>query len=74
MKIRSSSVPKAGGKNPRAADKQVKTMTASHLSEEKINDVLTRVRVLAWKGQHTQAIELATQELSRSEWHSDLLI
>ena len=30
-----------------------------------------RVRELAWIGQHAQAIDLATEALSRSDWQSD---
>src|SRR6185436_1273804 len=31
------------------------------------NDIIERVRTLAWTGQHAQAIELATQTLSTSK-------
>src|SRR5215211_5511166 len=36
------------------------------------SQIISRVRELAWAGQHSQAIELASQELSKSDWQSDL--
>lgn len=37
------------------------------------NELLDRVPVLVWQGQHAQAIELATRELSKSDWQYALL-
>ena len=42
---------------------------AKRLSSEKTDrDIIERARLLAWTGQHAQAIELVTEELSKSDW------
>lgn len=76
MEIKSSSASKAGRtageSKPRTVSEQVKTRNTFNLSKEKINELLTQVRALVWTGQHAQAIELATQELSRSGLKPDM--
>src|SRR5215207_5406383 len=34
------------------------------------SQIISRVRELAWTGQHAQAIDLASQELSKADWQS----
>ncbi len=69
MTRKSSAVNKAvkrsAGK-PKAATKQDKkrgAKTVINLSEERIKELLTQARELAWTGQHVKAIDLCTQVL-----------
>jgi GAF domain-containing protein/CheY-like chemotaxis protein/tetratricopeptide (TPR) repeat protein len=46
---------------------KISSGTASNLSQEKPNELLTQARELAWAGQHSKAIEVCTRALTHSK-------
>src|SRR5919109_2695375 len=54
-------------KKSSTVSKTIKKLAAKEESAQ----IMVQVRQLAWTGQHAKAIELASQELSKSDWQSD---
>ncbi|MDQ2691544.1 MAG: hypothetical protein M3Y68_05905, partial [Chloroflexota bacterium] len=56
------------------AKKRGKSRKVSNHRSARNTEIISRIRELAWAGQHVEAIELATQELRRSNLQPDVQI